>query len=358
MLPPRYRTTLGAAYCGNSLDLLRQIPDASVNLVMTSPPFALQRKKEYGNKEQHEYIAWLSEFASIVQRKLRDDGSFVLDLGGAYRSGVPSRSLYNFRIPIHFCDHLGFHLAQDFYWHNPSKLPSPIEWVNKRKMRAKDSVNTVWWFSKTEWPKANVTKVLVPYSDRMKKLLEAPDEFYDPAKRPSGHDIGRGFGKDNGGAIPSNLLQIANSESNGPYLSGCKALGVKGHPARFPSKLPQFFIRYLTDPNDLVLDIFGGSNTTGAVAEEEGRRWLSFESEATYVATSAFRFMRGANPKQLKDVFDRIVNGEDLDLDTLLPFQNRLFAPEAAYTDDQGPLEDSQLSAPTGEAKLSLPRLG
>lgn len=192
---PAYTTEWGSAYCGDSLELLRALPDDSINLVMTSPPFALQRKKEYGNKDQGEYIGWLSEFAALVLEKLKPDGSFVLDLGGAYQKGVPARSLYNFRVPIHFCDDLGFYLAEDFYWFNPSKLPSPIEWVNKRKIRAKDSVNTVWWFSKTEFPNADVSKVLTEYSDRMKKLLENPEKFYDAKKRPSGHDIGTGFGK-------------------------------------------------------------------------------------------------------------------------------------------------------------------
>ncbi|WP_255453332.1 site-specific DNA-methyltransferase, partial [Wolbachia endosymbiont of Atemnus politus] len=146
-------------------------------------------------------------------------------------------------------------------------MPSPIEWVNKRKIRVKDSVNTVWWFSKTEWPKADVTKVLAEYSDRMKKLIENPKAYYTPKERPSGHNIGSSFGKDNGGAIPSNLLQIPNSESNSQYLAACKKLGIKQHPARFPAKLPQFFIRFLTQPGDVVLDIFAGSNTTGFVCE-------------------------------------------------------------------------------------------
>jgi DNA modification methylase len=168
-----------------------------------------------------------------------------VDLGGAYEKGVPVRSLYNYRVPINFCDDIGFLLAEDFYWYNPSKLPSPIEWVNKRKMRAKDSVNTIWWFSKTEFPKADVTKVLTAYSDHMKKLLQDPDKFYKPKVRPSGHDIGKAFAKDNGGAIPSNLLQISNTESNGQYMNGCKIVSVKQHPARFPAKLPEFFIRFL-----------------------------------------------------------------------------------------------------------------
>jgi site-specific DNA-methyltransferase (cytosine-N4-specific) len=312
---PAYLTNWGAAYCGDSLNLLAALPDSSVNLVLTSPPFALQREKEYGNKAQSEYVAWLANFARLVQRKLKDDGSFVLDLGGAYEPGSPTRSLYNFRVPIHFCDELGFHLAEDFYWHNPSKLPSPIEWVNKRKLRAKDSVNTIWWFGKTRWPKADVSKVLTEYSDRMKKLLKDPADFYTPKKRPSGHDIGKAFGKDNGGAIPPNLLQIPNSESNGSYLRGCKTVGVKGHPARFPTKLPEFFIRFLTEPDDLVVDIFAGSNTTGSVAECEGRRWLAFDERLDYISASSFRFFpEAATEAQLKIAHDAILQGKTADL--------------------------------------------
>lgn len=310
-----YRTPNGEAWCGDSLDLLRALPDDSVNLVVTSPPFALQRKKEYGNRDQHEYIDWLVEFAALVRDKLRADGSFVLDLGGAYQKGVPSRSLYNFRVPIRLCDDLGFFLAEDFYWYNPAKLPSPIEWVNKRKIRAKDAVNNVWWFSKTEWPKADVTKVLAPYSDRMKKLIEDPEAFYTPKGRPSGHDIGAGFGRDNGGAIPSNLLQIPNTDSNGGYLRGCKAVGAKGHPARFPAKLPEFFIKFLTDPGDLVVDIFAGSNTTGQAAEDLGRRWRAFEMSPEYLAASAFRFLsKDAPVERLQHVHAAIIAGESVDL--------------------------------------------
>ncbi len=310
-----YVTDFGKAYCGDSRQLLAKLPDNCISLAITSPPFALRRQKEYGNKEQHEYIDWLSEFAALIYRKLKPDGSFVLDLGGAYQKGVPARSLYNFRIPIRFCDDLGFFLAEDFYWHNPSKLPSPIEWVNKRKIRVKDSVNNVWWFSKTEWPKADITKVLTPYSARMEKLLKDPDAFYSPKVRPSGHDIGKGFGKDNGGAIPSNLLQISNSESNGQYLAGCKLLGMKQHPARFPAKLPEFFIRMLSDPGDLVVDFFAGSNTTGAVAEVEKRRWLAFEKRIDYLATSAFRFLgKGCTQADLLGAHEMVLSGQGAQL--------------------------------------------
>lgn len=259
------------------------------------------------------------KFAEVVKRKLRDDGSFVIDLGGAYQKGIPSRSLYNFRLLIRFVDELGFHLAEDFYWFNPSKLPSPIEWVNKRKMRAKDSVNTIWWLSKTAWPKADVSKVLTPYSDRMKKLLADPAAFYKPKLRPSGHDIGAAFSKDNGGAIPSNLLNVPNTESNGQYTAGCRLAGTTMHPARFPAKIPAFFIDMLTDPGDVVVDIFAGSNTTGWVAEQGARRWLSFELDKNYVAASVFRFL----PEELPDtkrleLYQRLRDGESgIDLSKL-----------------------------------------
>lgn len=313
--PSAYTTNLGQAVCGDSRQLLQQLPAESLDLVITSPPFALQRQKAYGNRDQSEYLDWITEFAALVRDKLKPTGSFVLDIGGAYQKGVPVRSLYNFRLPIRFCDDLGFFLAEDFYWFNPSKLPSPIEWVNKRKMRVKDSVNPVWWFSKTEWPKANVSNVLAPYSDRMKKLIEDPGKFYRPKQRPSGHDIGASFGKDNGGSIPSNLLQIPNSESAGRYLDGCKLVGAPGHPARFPAKLPEFFIRFLTEPGDVVLDIFAGSNTAGAVAEKEGRQWLAFEERQDYLATSVFRFMdRDNTPSELTECYEAVSSGAPLDL--------------------------------------------
>jgi len=303
---PLYRTAKGDAYVGNSLELLAELPDNSIDLVMTSPPFALRSQKSYGNVEETEYVQWIKPFGQEVFRVLKESGSFVLDLGGAYRAGVPSRSLYNFRGLLAFCDEIGFQLAEDFYWFNPAKLPSPIEWVNKRKLRAKDSVNTVWWFSKTDFPKADVRKVLTPYSDRMKKLIEDPESFYTPKKRPSGHDISDGFGKDNGGAIPSNLLSIPNTDSNSSYLRICKELGIERHPARFPSKLPAFFIKMLTDEDDVVLDIFGGSNTTGFTAEALRRKWITFEINQEYLSSSIFRFLDGQSSATMKRVLDEL----------------------------------------------------
>lgn len=306
---PVYRTRAGSAYLGDSKALLAQFPDESVDLVITSPPFALLRQKAYGNKEQADYVDWLCGFGAEVRRALKPTGSFVLDLGGAYQRGVPVRSLYQYRVLLKLCDEVGLFLAEEFFWHNPSKLPSPIEWVNKRKLRAKDSVNTLWWFSKTEWPKADVRNVLVPYSERMKLLLKDPDKFYKPKDRPSGHEISKGFGADNDGAIPPNLLQIPNSESNSLYLRLAKLVGLEGHPARFPAALPEFFIKFLTDQGDLVVDIFAGSNTTGSVAQQHGRRWISIELDPAYVAGSALRFMDHLPEAEVPKAFEQLVRG-------------------------------------------------
>src|SRR2546426_6405939 len=307
-LPPAlYRTSLGVAYVGDAAELLKGLESSSIQLVMTSPPFALQRQKEYGNLDQESYVDWLLSFSNELERVLKPDGSFVLDLGGAYVKCKPVRSLYNFEILVRMCKEHGWKLAEEFFWFNPSKLPSPIEWVNKRKIRTKDAVNTVWWFSKNEEPKADVTKVLTPYSQRMKTLLADPGRFYTPKKRPSGHDISAKFGGNgNGGAIPPNLLTIPNTESNSQYLRFCKIVGTPGHPARFPQKLPEFFIKFLTDPGDLVLDVFAGSNTTGAAAENLGRRWVAFELDQEYLATSAFRFLQKVSEPHVRELYARL----------------------------------------------------
>lgn len=316
-----YRTPRGLQLCGDSLNLLAHLPNRSVDLVMTSPPFALLRKKAYGNEEQNQYVAWLGRFGEAVHRVLKDSGSFVLDLGGAYQRGKPVRSLYNYRVLLDFCDRLGYELAEEFFWFNPSKLPSPIEWVNKRKIRAKDAVNTVWWFSRSAEPKADITSVLVPYSERMKTLLGDPEKFYRPKARPSGHDIAKAFATDNGGAIPPNLLQIPNTESNSSYLRLCKMLGRESHPARFPSALPRFFIKFLTDPEDIVVDIFSGSNTTGQVAEALGRRWISMDLSREYTVLSAVRFMERWGDDDVRRAIARLDAGQMVELQLGLLFR-------------------------------------
>lgn len=287
-IPPLYETKLGKAYLGDSLSLMRKLPAECINLILTSPPYALHFKKEYGNKSQAEYVSWFLEFAQEFRRILKSDGSVVIDLGGSWQPGQPTRSLYHFELLLALCKEARFHLAQEFYWYNPAKLPSPAEWVTVRKVRVKDSVNCIWWLSKTPHPKANNQRVLTEYSDDMKRLLK---KGYRPKQRPSGHNITNKF-TDKGGAIPSNLLSYGNNDSNGYYLEACKKAGIKPHPARFPIQVPLFFLRFLTDPSDVVLDPFAGSNTTGEACEREHRKWIAIEMNTAYLEGSRSRFDR------------------------------------------------------------------
>lgn len=288
MTDPYHATEHGRMHLGDSLDVLADIETASADLVMTSPPFGLVRKKEYGNMDADEYVDWFKPFGELFHRILKPNGSLVIDIGGTWVRGLPVRSLYHYDLMIMLCREFGFHLAQEFHWWNPSKLPTPAEWVTVRRIRVKDAVNCVWWLSPTPWPKADNRRVQVPYSSSMRKLLK---DGYDSGRRPSGHDISEnGFSTDNGGAIPPNLIAIANTESNSVYQRHCKENGLPIHPARFPAELPEYFVRMLTDPGDLVIDPFAGSCVTGKVAERLGRRWICVDTEEGYLRGALSRF--------------------------------------------------------------------
>ncbi len=292
-----YETSSGAAYLGDSREVLKALPDNSVNLVFTSPPYALHFKKEYGNVSKADYVEWFLPFAREIHRVLADDGSFVLNIGGSWNPGSPTRSLYHYKLMIALVEDLGFHLAQECYWYNPAKMPVPAEWVTVRRVRVKDSVEHIWWLSKTPFPKADNRKVLKPYSADMIRLAQ---RGVKATVRPSGHNITSSFDKINsGGSIPSNVLedQVAtemlvagNNSANDTYTIRCKEAGIKIHPARFPAALPEFFVKLLTNEGDLVVDPFAGSNTAGAVAERLGRRWIGIELLEEYLEASKFRF--------------------------------------------------------------------
>src|SRR5574341_562050 len=241
---PFYTTDLGSAYHADSQKILKSLPKKSLNLVFTSPPYALHFKKEYGNVEKSDYVQWFLSFAEDIFRVLTDDGSFVLNIGGSYNQGFPTRSVYHFKLLIALVEKVGFHLAQECFWYNPAKMPIPAEWVTVRRVRVKDSVEYVWWFSKTPHPKANNRTVLRPYSADMIRLNK---RGVRATVRPSGHNIKTSFDKvAAGGAIPSNviegeipidLLRFGNNSANDTYTRGCKEAGLKIHPARFPAAL-------------------------------------------------------------------------------------------------------------------------
>ena len=286
-MKPLYQTDLGQAFLADSLQFMSTLPEESVDLVMTSPPYALHFKKEYGNADQMEYVKWFMPFATEIRRVLKPDASFVLNIGGAWTPGAPVRSLYHFRLLLALCDEVGFHLCQEFFWYNPAKMPAPAEWVNVRRMRVKDSVEYIFWLSPSKFPRADNSNVLQAYSKDMQRLIK---RGIKRTKRPSGHNITDKFATDKGGSIPANIITCGNNESNSRYIRESKRRGQKVHPARFPAELPRFFVEFLTNKGDLVLDPFAGSNTTGRVAEDLERRWIAFENDPAYAEHSALRF--------------------------------------------------------------------
>jgi site-specific DNA-methyltransferase (cytosine-N4-specific) len=297
-------------YCGKAEDVLCSFPmnlyKGKVQLVFTSPPFPLNRKKKYGNLQGEEYVAWIASFAPLLRKYLTSDGSIVVELGNAWERGNPTMSTLPMRALLAFQEAAELHLCQEFICFNTARLPTPAQWVNIERVRVKDAFTRVWWMSHTPKPKADNRKVLTEYSLSMKTLLKKGT--YNHGRRPSEHQIGEAsFLTDNGGAIPPNVLvpalenmlpdlhevlPIANTRSNDPYQVYCRENGIEPHPARMPAELVRFFILFLTDEGDRVLDPFAGSNTTGYSAEFLKRKWLAIEADSKYARVSESRFRR------------------------------------------------------------------
>lgn len=273
-----------------------------VDLVFTSPPYPIKTKKKYGNRTGDDYLEWFMGLAHPIADLLAPSGSVVIELGNAWESGIPEMSTLPLRTLLGFQKAANLRLCQHIVWHNPSRLPSPGQWVTIKRIRLKDSFTHVWWMSKSPNPKADNRRVLIPYSSGMKNLLKR--QSYNSGRRPSGHVISEvGFLKNHGGAIspsvidsadqsryPESLLQFSNNMWNAKYTNFCKENKLPAHPARMPSDLAAFMIQFLTEPGDLVLDPFAGSNTTGAVAEKLKRRWISIEAQQVYIDGSRSRF--------------------------------------------------------------------
>lgn len=284
-----YKTEFGRAYRGSSELFLRSKIAKSikgkVQLIFTSPPFPLNRKKKYGNLEGEDYINWLISFGPYMRDLLTPDGSIVIELGNAWEPGKPVMSTLSLRTLLSFLDSTDLQLCQQFICYNPARLPSPAQWVNVERIRVKDSYTHVWWMAPSDRPKANNRQVLREYSNSMKKLLASSE--YNSGKRPSEHNIGeKSFLTNNNGAIPSNVLTFANTRATDPYQRYCIKRKLPIHPARMPLGLPEFFIQLTTDVTDLVFDPFAGSNITGAIAEKLERNWVSVEIDSDYVAGS------------------------------------------------------------------------
>lgn len=287
-----YRTSNGIAYNCPIEEFIESNQFAGlkgkVDLILTSPPYPLVSPKSYGNRVGEDYKLWLTEIVTKLSTLLKPKGSVVIEIGNAWNRGMPTMSTLPLETLIEIGRNADLHVCQQFIWNNPNKLPGPATWVNIKRVRVKDAYTHIWWYSKTPNPEANNRRVLQPYKDAMLKLLTR--QSYNQGERPSGHDIGAGFLKENLGSIPSNVLTFSNTSESTEYRKWCKDHGVPQHPARMPEKLADFFIELLTVKNSLVLDPFGGSNTTGRSAENLGRKWVYIERDSDFVLGSQGRF--------------------------------------------------------------------
>lgn len=290
-----YKSKYGSMFAGTaesffSSKIAKQY-QGKIQLIFTSPPFPLNRKKKYGNFQGETYVSWLGEISLLLKDFLKKDGSIVIEVGNAWEKGAPVMSTLALRSLLAFQERAELNLCQQFICYNPARLPGPAQWVNIERIRVKDAFTHIWWMSPSKRPKANNRRVLKPYSQSMLGLLKS--KSYNAGIRPSEHNIGeKSFLKNNKGAIPSNVLTISNTRTNDPYQKYCRRYRLQAHPARMQPELADFFIKFLTKPGDFVLDPFAGSNTTGASAEKLKRKWISIEQSKDFVKGSRGRFLR------------------------------------------------------------------
>jgi len=304
------KTKSGKYYVGAAEDVLSssalQRYRGKVNLILTSPPFPLNKKKNYGNLQGDEYLRWMKKLAPLLEEMLAPDGSLVVEIGNCWEPDRPIQSLLPIKTLLALGEVGGLRLIQEFICYNPSRLPSPAQWVTVKRLRVVDSFTHVWWFAKTDKPNANNARVPRPYSEAMKQLLARGTFNHGP--RPSHHRVSkRGFLKKKKGAIPHNVFELepleadrevrlpnvfsfSNTASNDYFSRICKSRDIEPHPARMPVGLAAFFVQFLTRKGDCVLDPFAGSNTTGFAAALLGRRWIAVDAQRKYVTQSRIRF--------------------------------------------------------------------
>ncbi len=273
---------------GNCVSVLKELPSRSVDLVLTSPPYADQR--DYGTEvssiSPDDYIEWFAPIARQIKRVLKDNGSFVLNINDKVVDGF--QHLYAFELVIFLCKKLGFHLVRDYIWFNPATPPN----VYSRGGfgRTKKSHEYCFWFSKSKEWTFNLDAIRKPYSNDMQKFLQGKGKGdRNQNIRPSTHNFNcEKVWADKGGSDPGTVIQLGNTNSNDVFSKLCKARGI-AHPARFPEKLVEFFILAGTEEGALVLDPFSGSGTAAVSAERNNRRWIGIDANADYCDLASAR---------------------------------------------------------------------
>ena len=284
-----YRTSDGLALWAHAEDAASVIEPGSVNLILTSPPYPVV-KREYGRFSVPEWLAWMNRLTGMWKDLLADDGTIAVNLMDVFVSGSPALSPYVERFTLSAIDNHGLHLAGRMPWHSPSKLGN-IQWTAKAKVRPKNTLEHVILFSKSPHPAWDITRMPRGEYGARSAAKAASDAKRAAARRPSGYDINpKAFSGQAEGPLPGNLIIAGGASGSDTYSRRCRALGLETHPARYPEELPRRIITLTTAPGDTVYDPMAGSNTTGKVASELGRRFIASEAMRSYAEASALRF--------------------------------------------------------------------
>lgn len=279
----------GLALWGHAEDAAAAIEKGSLSLIMLSPPYPTISRK-YGKMSVPEWLSWMRRLTMLWKDLLASDGTLAVNLMDCFVPGSPAVSPYQERYTLSTIDEVGLHLAGRHFWHSPTKLPN-INWSAKARVRPKNTVEQILLFSKTPNPNWNVDRLpRGKYAPRSAAQIKS-DAQRGKEIRPSGYDINaNAFARRENGPIPGNLIVAGGASGSDAYSRRCRSNGIDAHPARFPEELPRRIITLTTEPGDVVYDPMSGSNTTGKVALELGRKFIASDPMLSYVDSSSLRF--------------------------------------------------------------------
>jgi len=288
-----FHTALGVSLWASAGDVFSKLSEP-IHLCLTSPPYPLARARAYGNPCQQDYVDWVCRLLEPIIKNLVPGGSIALNVSNdIFLPGMPARSLYREELLLALCQRFGLYKMDEIIWHNPTKAPGPVQWASLRRYQLNVAWEPVYWLTNDPMRVlADNRRVLVPHTGQQLKLMarggeKAPRKSGDGANR-----IGKGaFSNVTAGAIPRNLLPIPHRcPSQLALRKHLAAQGLPMHGATFPLALASFFVKYLTEEGQLVVDPCDGWGTTSLAAELNGRRWLATERILEYVRGKQMRF--------------------------------------------------------------------
>lgn len=288
-----FSTKLGIAILGTCETVFSRI-DSPITLVITSPPYPLAKARSYGNPKEAEYVAWICNALEPIVRNLVRGGSICLNVSNdIFVTGSPARSLYRERLVLALHDRLGLHKMDELIWHNPSKPPGPVKWASMERVQLNVAWEPVYWLTNDPSAiKSDNRRVLQEHTEKQLRLIKQGGEQRTGDFSNGAYRINPGrFGNETKGRIPRNVLAFGHScGDQRSYKKQARENGLPAHGASMPLSLASFLVEFLSKPDDLVVDPFGGSFTTAKAAERLGRRWLSTECMLEYVMGASFRF--------------------------------------------------------------------